>query len=71
MEGKEKSKTNKKKEKSIKKLVTKFRIRIIGQHKDFDNQEDARKFARKVLENEAVYFLECVEIKVEEKLNDN
>lgn len=49
--------------KKCKKTV--YRVTIKEQHRDFSNQIDARNFARKVLQNDAVYFMTATKEEVE------
>ena len=50
-----------------KKKITKYRVTIDKQWKDFNNQGEAREFARKVLQNDAVYYMTCDKVEVEDE----
>ncbi len=50
-----------------KKKIVKYRVVIKSQWKDFTYQSDAREFARSVLQNDAVYFMECKKVMVDEE----
>lgn len=55
------------KQEPIKKKKKIFRVRIGAQWRDFDVQKDARDYARKLLESDAIYYMSCTEEFVEEK----
>ena len=59
--------SGKKKQEPEKKMVKKYRVLISKQWRDFDGQEEARKYAREVLQNDAIYFMSCEKVEVEEK----
>jgi len=48
-----------------KKLVTKFRVCIGAQHRDFDSQDKAREWTKELLQA-PIYFVNMTEVKVEE-----
>ena len=63
---KKKSEKPGKVEKPKKKKIEKYRVVITEQWRDFDTQKEAREFARKVLENSAVYYMQCKKVEVDE-----
>lgn len=46
------------------KLITKYRVTINKQWRDFWDQDEARKYAKEVLQNDAIFFLKMHMVKV-------
>ncbi len=47
-----------------KKKITKYRVTIHEQWRQFHSQNEARDFARKVLQNDSIYYMTCEKVEV-------